>query len=408
MKKILLLLAFFAAATVQLRATPQTLEVNASAVTLGQSVTFTGRAYDPDAGVEWIHFYVTGPGLSGWNYVGSTQVSGNDATGSLNWAPSEAGGYAVHIRAQNVYGEFDWNGNVATNFSVTAPNQAPQTNWANGSDTIAGQASTLTGNASDPDGNLAWIHFYVTGPGMSGWNYVGSAPVGGGDATASLSWTPPHDGVYAVHIRAQDTWDWHDWNGNVAGNFSVSVANNAPRTNWTNGGDTVAGQATTLTGNASDPDGNLKWIHFYVTGPGLLGWNYAGSTQVGGENATGSINWTPTQEGIFTVHIRAQDTWEWHDWNGNVTANFSVSAANHPPKTESLTANSVTQGQATTFTGHATDPNGNLDRIHFYVTGPDLLGWNYVGSAQVSGGGAAGSINWTPSQTGSYTVHIRC
>lgn len=408
MKKFLLLLAFCAAATPVLRATPQTLELSAGGVTLGQAVTFTGRAYDPDAGVEWIHFYVNGPGMPGWNHVGSAPVSGNDATGSISWTPAEAGGFNVHIRAQNVYGEFDWNANIMTGFNVGAPNTAPQTNWVSGGDTIAGQPTTLTGNASDPDGNLVWIHFYVNGPGMSGWNHVGSAFVSGADATGSIQWTPSEAGVYTVHIRAQDTWDWYDWNANVAANFSASSANNAPQTNWVSGGDTVAGQATTLTGNASDPDGNLYWIHFYVTGPGMPGWNHVGSAQVGGGNSTGSINWTPTQEGIFTVHIRAQDAWEWYDWNANVAASFSVSAANHPPKTESLTAGSVTLGQATTFTGHVTDPNGNLDWVHFYVTGPGLSGWNHVGSAQVSGGNAAGSINWTPSQTGSYTVHIRC
>ncbi|HEX2853533.1 MAG TPA: hypothetical protein VHO24_09860 [Opitutaceae bacterium] len=274
--------------------------------------------------------------------------------------------------------------------------------------TIAGQSTVLTGSASDPDGNLRWIHFYVNGPGMPGWNHVGSAPVGGGEATGSIDWTPTEAGVYTVHIRAQDTWDWYDWNGNVAANFSVSAANSPPQTNWVSGSDVIAGQPTTLTGNASDPDGNLHLIHFYVMGPGMPGWNPVGSVQVGGGNATGSINWTPSQEGVFTVHIRAQDTWGWYDGNGNVAASFSVSAANRAPKTESLTASQVTLGQAAIFTGRASDPDGNLAAIHFYVTGTGLPGWNYAGSQNVSGGDESCTINWTPAQTGSYTVHIRC
>jgi len=123
-------------------------------------------------------------------------------------------------------------------------------------DTVAGQATTLTGNATDPDGNLSWLHFYVNGPGLPGWNYAGSVQVGGGDATGSISWTPSQPGSYAVHVRAEDSWGWWDWNANVANGFNVSVANASPQTNWVSATNTTVGQASTFTGNANYPAGS--------------------------------------------------------------------------------------------------------------------------------------------------------
>ena len=404
--KNFLLLAIFAGATALLRATPQTLSVNGTDVTLGQAVTFTGRAVDPDVGLAYLHFFVNGPDLPGWNYAGSVAVGGNDATGSFTWTPSEAGAFAVHVRAENQNGEWDWNANMMNGFNVAAPNQSPQTNWINATDTVAGQSATFTANATDPDGNLQQLNFYVNGPNLPGWNYVGSTAVGGGNATASFSWTPSDPGAYAVHVRAMDTWGWYDWNANVATSFNVAAANTSPQTNWASGVAVLAGHPTTLTGNASDPDGNLQSMYFYVTGPGLPGWNYVGSAAIGGANATATLSWTPAQGGTYGVHIRAQDTWGWYDANGDVSSYFNVSA-NQPPRTISVGATSTSLGNAITLTGRATDQDGNLSWLSFYVSGPTMPAWQYVGGAGLSGADATGSLSWTPPAAGDYTVTCR-
>jgi hypothetical protein len=371
MKTLLLLLGCLGLTLTSLRASaPQTNWAGANDTVAGQATTLSGNATDPDGDLSFVKFYVTGPGMPGWNEVGTVWIGGGDATPSMDWTPSQSGGYAVHMRAWDSEGTVDWNGNQAGGFNVSSPNSAPQTNWSSGDNIVAGQATTLRGNASDPDGNLSSINFYVTGPGMPGWNYVGSAGLSGGDSTGELNWTPPGPGSYAVHVRAWDTWGWVDWNGNVASGFEVAEGNHPPHTESVQASAATAGSPMTFTGRATDPDGNLTWMHFYVSGPGYSGWTYIGSAAAGGGDASRTLGWTPPQKGSYAVHIRAQDVENLYDWNANVASNFTVSGR---PPTGSIAASatSISVGQQVVLTVNGTDLDGDLHYINIDQTSPN-------------------------------------
>lgn len=372
MKKFLLLLGGLGLTLASLQAAPpQTNWVGGNNTVAGQATTLTGSASDPDGDLSFVKFYVTGPGMPGWNEVGTVWIGGGDATPSMDWTPSQAGGYAVHMRAWDSESSVDWNGNVMGGFDVASPNSSPQTNWASADNTVAGQATTLSGNASDPDGNLSFMKFYVTGPGMPGWNEVGTVGIGGGNATGSMSWTPSQAGSYAVHVRAWDSWGWVDWNGNVAAGFEVNEANHSPHTESAGASGATAGQPMTLTGRATDPDGNLSWINFYVTGPGLPGWNYVGGTGLSGGDASGSINWTPSAKGDYAVHVRAWDTWDWVDWNASVATNFTV-AGRAPTGTIRTNAAAISVGQSVVISVDGADQDGDLHYINIDQVTPTL------------------------------------
>src|SRR5690606_30058087 len=131
--------------TVSANVAPTTVSVSASGYTLGSSTTFSGRATDSNGNLKWIHFYVNGPGLPGWNHIGSQSASGNDATRTQSWTAPTAGSYGVHIRAEDTLGVYDSNGNVATYFNITPP--APPAPTATSASSVGSSSFTANWNS---------------------------------------------------------------------------------------------------------------------------------------------------------------------------------------------------------------------------------------------------------------------
>lgn len=145
---------------------PQTISVSlAQSATYGVAVTFTGHARDSDGDLSSISFYVTGPGIPPWTYVGSVPASGSDATVPYSgWIPPQAGDFAVHIRAWDQHGEVDYNGDVMCNFKVA---KAPMTAPTSASASVAvgtGWAPVI----SAPDSNGTGTKMFVV-PNYTNW-----------------------------------------------------------------------------------------------------------------------------------------------------------------------------------------------------------------------------------------------
>lgn len=183
----------------------QSLQVSASNVIAGRPLTFWARATDADGDLASFSFYVTGPGYAGWNYIGGVVVAGSDATASFSWAPPWEGDWAVTFQAWDANGNA--NGDSSATFHVTSGGHAPQDQWVTVDLASAplGQAINLTGRATDIDGDLTSFSFYVSGPGLPGWNYIGSKDASGSDDTQSFSWTPPWEGDWLVTCQAWDS-----------------------------------------------------------------------------------------------------------------------------------------------------------------------------------------------------------
>jgi|KBSMisStaDraftv2_1062788.scaffolds.fasta_scaffold36985_4 hypothetical protein len=305
---------------------PVTISVTASGQFAGQPFTLTGRATDADGDLSSLNFYINGPNLPGWNYVGSAVLSGPDSTASLSYTPPVAGAYAVHVRAFDQTGAVDSNANVLAGFSVVN-NTPPTTISVTPSGQYIGQPVTFTGRATDPDANLTSMNFYLNGPNLPSWNYIGTATVSGADATASFSYTLNTPGAYAVHIRAFDSAGAVDSNANVLAGFTL--ADPPPTTVSATASGQFVGQPIVLTGRATDPNGNLASMDFYLNGPNLPGWNYIGSAGLAGADGTAAVSHTFDVPGTYAVHVRAHDAAGNVDGNANVVTSFAVKARAH-------------------------------------------------------------------------------
>jgi len=226
-----------------------------SPVVRGSNLTASGWGADyNDGSSQTVYMYVDG------NYVGNATTGGNrpdvqqynidlgnqglpmfsyqDITYcGWNFSYNTASLGAGHHKMEAVidrheydpeYGDSYWQENIGNKiFEVTVP--LPVVQSVSGTNCDFGGTTTLTGRATDPQGNLGWIYFWVSGPTLPGWNYVGRAAVSGSDATASINWKPTMPGGYAVHVEAHNVWDQ---NGTVGGDnwagFTVSHPNLPP------------------------------------------------------------------------------------------------------------------------------------------------------------------------------------
>ena len=227
---------------------------------------------------------------------------------------------------------------------VTTANQAPKgiiTAPAADATIKAGESVSFAGTASDPNGDAVTVL----------WTF--------GDGTTSSSLTPgshtfPMAGTYTVTLTATDSRGLSDpapptrtitvqqgtTNRPPTGTITAPVGNVT----------LLAGQSVTFTGTASDPDGDAVTV-LWTFGDGGTSTLLAPGAHIF------------TTAGVYTVRMTATDSKGLADPNPPTrTITVQAIVANAPP-TAMITAPSanvtITAGQSVTFTGTASDPNGD-------------------------------------------------
>ena len=102
----------------------------------------------------------------------------------------------------------------------------------------------------------------------------------------------------------------------------------------------LLGNATTFSYTVTDPDGDLDYVRFHVSGPGISGWQFLGDDDVNGSSATVNRTWTPTQAGRFTVRATA------YDLTGATTADRIFDII---PYTQAVSPTTITSGQSVAY-----------------------------------------------------------
>lgn len=203
--------------------------------------------------------------------------------------------------------------------------QPPYARSVSATATSPGQTTTLTGSASDGNGDLAWLHFFTNDPNWSGYVYAGSSYVGTrGDASASITWTVPASGptgTYQAHLRATDATGLWDWNGGANASFSVRSAQPPV---YSQHSAASVGRAFTpvLTGGA---------------GTGPWQWVIAGRTNWGGTSPgtllpptnTPSSSWVPDAAGDYYFWIIRQGDASYLP--SNIAGPYVLSVRGNPP-----------------------------------------------------------------------------
>jgi|GEM_PF-5239036 len=69
---------------------------------------------------------------------------------------------------------------------------------------VIGESVLFHADAADSDGNLQSAIFYVSGPGISGWQTVATLPLNGASAAPEATWTPNTAGIYTLRVDVVD------------------------------------------------------------------------------------------------------------------------------------------------------------------------------------------------------------
>lgn len=233
--------------------------------------------------------------------------------------------------------------------TLGAPNQSPVvsiTAPANGASFITGSSVSITANASDADGTVSQVEFFVDGVSV------------GVDNTAPYSAT--YTAVAGSHvITARATDDQGAQTTSTAVNITVA-ANPPPTCALTapsSGASFVAGDLVSISATATD-NGFVTQVEFFVDGILL-------STDL---TAPYSASYTAAL-GSHTITARATD-------NAGLTTTSSaasITVVNNIPPTVSITSPvngaNFTFPATVTLSASASDADGSISSVGFYVNG---------------------------------------
>lgn len=245
-----------------------------SVIAKGTSITLTATA-SVDAGnrINKIEFY------DGTKRLGR---DGGSPPYSMDWT----GSLGTHTLTAKVTGN---KGISATSAPVTVVVANPPTvslsSPATGTVFTAPAAITLTASAADTDGSVAKVEFYA------GTSLVGTATT----APYSVAWTAVPAGSYTLIAKATDNV------GLTSTSSAVALLVNAPPTvilsSPTANAVTAPGGTVTLMATASDADGSVAKVEFYV-GATLLGT---------ATTAPYAVAWSGMALGNYTLTAKATD-----------------------------------------------------------------------------------------------------
>ncbi|MHB9133007.1 MAG: Ig-like domain-containing protein [Armatimonadota bacterium] len=340
------------------------------------SYTVQATASDTDGTISSVQFYVGGVS------IGTDTDGANGWT--ANWTGITTGTYTLHAVATDNDGGTKQSADVTIDVRVNAkPTVAISDPVANIVLQNAVSSYTVQATASDTDGTIATVQFYVDG--LS----IGTDNSSAGGWTAN--WSGIAAGTHTLHAVATD----NNGDSTTSADVTITVRINAlptvaisdPIANIVlpNGVSTYTVQAT-----ASDTDGTVNSVQFYVDGVSI-------GTDNDGANGW-TANWTGITAGTYTLHAVATD----NDGDTKQSADVTIDVRVNALPTVSITDptnNQVLPNGTTTYTVVATagDTDGTIATVQFYVDGLS------IGTDNSSTGGW--TANWTGIATGTHTLY---
>ncbi|MBL8347385.1 MAG: hypothetical protein JNN03_18240 [Rubrivivax sp.] len=372
-----------------------------STFTVGAAIGITATAADSDGSVARVEFY-----------DGTTKL-GEDTTApfEFTWTTATAGAHTITARAVDNLGAtaVSSSTSVTVNAAPSPPapppppppaNQAPTvsiTSPANNFKPNDPATITLTASAADADGSVAKVEFFRINPAAPVYDI--NTLVGVGTAVG----TPPSyqrqttltAGTYTFAARATDNA------GAVTTSSTVQVIVNAlpavaitsPSANATIG----AGTNVTLRATASDADGSIAKVEFFLDGSATA---LGQATRVG-TTTEYTLAWNNVPAGAHTLVARATDS----DGATRSTASLSVNGATNAPPTVTLDVPTAGTNAPTTLTltASAADSDGSVASVQFF-NGATLLG---NGTFDAATSKYRLQVPILANQSGTYTITAR-
>jgi LmbE family N-acetylglucosaminyl deacetylase len=361
----------------------------------GQQLTLEAIASDADGSVELVEF------LAGSDTLGAV----SSAPYRWTWTATMAGDYQLTARA------IDDRGAVAVSNSVTIsvrdaapptqPNQPPQVRMTapqSGFKPAAPGTVVLQASASDVDGSVASVEFFVIDPAAPVFDDVTRLGAGAfdiGSGTWHLTLTELAAGRYAYAARARDDKGATGTSGSVLMivNATPAVSIVAPRD-----GQTVrVGSSAVLEASANDADGAVALVEFKA---GAEAWQAATLDPGIGR---WRLSWVNTaQVGAVTVLARATDN------DGAVAQSASLvlnGVANSPPSVSIVAppgGQTAKVGTSVVLEASANDADGSVTVVEFKA---GVEAWQ---AATYDSGTGRWRLTWVnTAQAGAVTVLAR-
>ena len=219
-----------------------------------------------------------------WSFTSSPSGSGTTLSGAGTVTPSFTPDLAGSYTVQLIVTDNNSTASTPVTATLTTTNRVPTANAGADNTVTVGVAHVLSGTASDPDGDpLTYSWTVVAGP-------AGSTLAG--ETTLTPSFTANGAGTYTLQLTVSDEVL------SASDNVVLSTTNRAPTVNAGADNTVAVGFSYTLSGTASDPDGD----------PIVYGASPLPSGAVF-DNGTLTFNWTPgfAQSGSYTVTFTATD-----------------------------------------------------------------------------------------------------
>jgi RHS repeat-associated protein len=345
-----------------------TAPASGASVAVNTSITMSATASDSDGSINRVEFWVDGAKVD------------QDASSpySRNWTAATPGNHTIQGRA------FDNRGAMTATMAITITvvNTPPTISLASptaGSTWTVGDPLQMTATASDSDGSIDHVEFWIDNVKKAEDT---SSPY------AYSGWTVTA-GDHAIKVKAVDDLGAITATSaiNIHGNYLPTVALTSPA----NGASYEVGDSVPMSATASDSDGSINRVEFWVDGAKV------------DQDASSpySRNWSAAGVGDHTIQAQAFDN------RGAMTATTAVTVHVAAPANTAPNVDLSTPGNRTTFAfgetvpltaiAHDADGDGTIDRIEIWE-GSNKLG---------QGTGSTYSLDWDGVASGPHTLQAR-
>jgi len=291
-----------------------------------------------------------------------TEPGGGTTTGtgaSATYTPANSGGYTVEVVVTDL-------GGAATGATTAflAENVPPVAAIAGPATLDEASTGTWTLSATDPS------PLDVANMGYAWEVDNGTTTVGAGTGS-SVSWTPTDDGSYTLTATATDPDG-----GTDTETWSITVNNVAPTV--TASGPTTGDEGSQLTFSASPSD--VSSVDAAALSTDWDAQDAAGNS-VGGTIGSTSFDWTPADDGTYTVIATTTDP-----QGASASDSVTVTVGNIDPTITSTPGSAAPEGVLYSYAPTVTDP------------GNETFTWSLSGSAPagMTIDAGTGLVEWTP------------
>jgi RHS repeat-associated protein len=335
------------------------------------------EAVAPNGTISRVEFYQNN------TLIGSTTDHIRDRyTLNSPWSNVAAGTYTVTAKAYDNAGLSTTSTPIT--ITVTPPDIPPSvtlTAPAPGTLFKVGSTVTLTANATDSDGTISYVDFFVDGAS------VGHVTTASPPGTYTQTWTAAGIISHSLTARATDNAGLQTTSASV----TISVVTDLPPivtfTGPANGSSFRPDAPIQLTATASDPDGSISYVMFQTNN---------NQTTLGVAAAPPyTFSWL-ANPGIYSITAVAVDNQGLVTISAPITITVLIPSVAPVVSLDAPANNTVFPTPANvSLTASVTSPDGStISKVEFYQGG------TLIGTAN----GAPWAVSWTNVTTGTYTL----